>query len=350
MIVAGRGAAFAALAEALLPAGAAAVVEDPADPRASAALEGAGARLIPVPVDVRGLRTELLPASAAIARVTPAWQERSGGSLSLDRRLDLLAWAARSGATIVEDDTGAELRLQGTPPPALRSMDPSAEVVFVDAIEDVLFPGLGIAAVVASGPLAARLADRLEPQGRTAPALEQRALARMLEDGHVDRHLRRLRLRLADRQGALVRAIEQLGEGRLRTSPAPAGRHLVVAVADPTISARTVAARAVAAGVLVTPLAAQRRLGGGDRDLLVGFGAESPDRIEEGVRRLVAAIDGGARTSAVPDAPEPGQDRFAPLPGPDPSCPDWSSRWNSARPALQAHQARQAPEWDHRQR
>ena len=93
VIVAGRGAAFAALAELLLPAGAAAVVEDPADPRASAALESAGARLIPVPVDVRGLRTELLPASAAIARVTPAWQERAGGSLSLDRRLDLLAWA-----------------------------------------------------------------------------------------------------------------------------------------------------------------------------------------------------------------------------------------------------------------
>ena len=321
VIVAGRGAAFAALAEILLPAGAAAVVEDPADPRASAALESAGARLIPVPVDVRGLRTELLPASAAIARVTPAWQERAGGSLSLDRRLDLLAWAARSGATIVEDDTGAELRLQGTPPPALRSMDPSAEVVVVDAIEDVLFPGLGIAAVVASGSLAARLAERLEPQGRTAPPLVQRALARMLEDGHVDRHLRRLRLRLAERQAALIHAIEQVGDGRLRTGPGPAGRHLAVTVTDPTISARTMAARAVAAGVLVTPLAAQRRLGGADRDLLVGFGAESPDRIEEGVRRLVAAIDDGARRGAVPGAPEPSRESHRARSGTGPLVP-----------------------------
>ena len=69
----------------------------------------------------------------------------------------------------------------------------------------------------------------------------------------------------------------------------------MVTVSDATLSARTVAARAVTAGVLVTPLAAQRRLGGADRDLLVGFGAESPDRIREGIRRLVEAIDGGAR-------------------------------------------------------
>jgi hypothetical protein len=58
----------------------------------------------------------------------------------------------------------------------------------------------------------------------------------------------------------------------------------------------------VTAGVLVTPLAAQRRLGGADRDLLVGFGAEPPDRIEEGVRRLVATIDGGEiRPARTPD-------------------------------------------------
>jgi GntR family transcriptional regulator/MocR family aminotransferase len=250
VITGGRGAAIAALAEVLVPPGrrSTAVIEDPADPRAGAAFEHAGARLVPVPVDARGLRTDLLPTSAAVVRVTPAWQERAGASLSLDRRLDLLGWASRTGATIVEDDTGAELRLQGTPPPALRSMDPSVDVVVVDALEDVLLPGLGIAVIVAPRPVAARLAERLEPQGRCAALLAQRALARMLEDGHVDRQLRRLRVGLAERQGALVRAVQVHGEGLLRAAAAPAGRHLVVTIVDPGVSARTVAARAASAG------------------------------------------------------------------------------------------------------
>lgn len=291
VITAGRRAGLATVAELLLAGGGTAVIEDPADPRALAVLEGAGATVVPVPVDGRGIRTDLLPRAATLARVTPAWQESAGGTLSLDRRLELLAWAERSRAVLVEDDTGGEFRLRGPGIPALHALETGGNVVYIDGIDDVLFDGVQLGYVIAPRPLARRLAERLDLLERRPGRLEQRALAKLLADGHFDRHLRRLRQRLAERQAALVDAAREFGAGLLRTTPAPAGRHLVVGVVEPTVSARTAAARAAGEGVLVQPLALHRRLGAADRDLLVGYSTEAPERIREGVRRLARVIE-----------------------------------------------------------
>jgi GntR family transcriptional regulator/MocR family aminotransferase len=291
VITAGRRAGLATLAELLLAGNGTAVVEDPADLRAVAVLESAGATALPVPVDGRGIRTDLLPRSATLARVTPAWQESTGGTLPLDRRLELLAWAEHAGAVIVEDDPGGEFRLRGPGIPALRALESGGNVVYLDGIDDVLFDGVQLGYVIAPRVLASRLAERLDLLERRAGWLEQRALAKLLAEGHFDRHLRRLRQRLAERQAALVDAVRDLAPGVLRTAPAAAGRHLVVTVVEPTMSARTVAARAAGEGVLVQPLALHRRLGAADRDLLVGYSTEAPDRIHEGVRRLARVID-----------------------------------------------------------
>jgi GntR family transcriptional regulator/MocR family aminotransferase len=196
--------------------------------------------------------------------------------------------------------------------PALRALETGGNVVYLDGVDGVLFEGLQLGYVIAPRALAARLAERLDLFARAPGWLEQRALAKLLADGHLDRHLRRLRQRLGERQAALVDAVREYGAGMLRTVPAPAGRHLVVTVTEPAISARTAAARAAGEGVLVEPLSLHRRLGAADRDLLVGYSTEAPDRIGEGVRRLARAIEAsvpgraGDRATAIAVSPDRG--------------------------------------------
>jgi GntR family transcriptional regulator/MocR family aminotransferase len=141
-----------------------------------------------------------------------------------------------------------------------------------------------------------RLTAIVAPQGRGPGIIEQRALARFIDGGHFDRHLRRLRQRLIARQSALIDGLERLAGGRLAGAPVQAGRHLVVRVLDRDVDPAAVVERAAAAGVRVGTVGSSVPAGvaarGADRDrLLIGFGGAEPAEIVEGIRRLVRAID-----------------------------------------------------------
>jgi DNA-binding transcriptional MocR family regulator len=122
----------------------------------------------------------------------------------------------------------------------------------------------------------------VEPAGRGPGIIEQRAFARFVEAGLFDRHLRRLRQRLLARQEAALDALDRHADGRLAAATVAAGRHLVVQLRDPGLDARRIVTRAAEAGV---------RLGRHDEVLLLGFAGAEPDRLIEGVRRLVRILD-----------------------------------------------------------
>jgi GntR family transcriptional regulator/MocR family aminotransferase len=317
IVTTGDWATLSTIADAWPGPAAPALVEDPGEPWVRSLLAARGRRVVPIATDERGLRPDALPATLGapsglpiLIHVTPAWGAVLGGTLPLERRRELLARAGRT-VRIVEDDRDAELRLEGPPPPALAGQDPLGRVVHLRGLERDLYPGARLGYFVVPPADVPRLSSFLEAQGRGPGVIEQRAFARFVALGLFDRHLRRLRQRLVVRQTALVESLERLAAGRLAAAPALAGRHVVVRILEPDLSASRLAERARSHGVRVTPLADSLVAGGADDALLVGFGGMEPEGLREGVRRLARALDalvgergrppasGGARTTRV---------------------------------------------------
>src|SRR6185312_14181241 len=214
----------------LLQPGDTAWVEDPGYDNARKALNLAGAHLVGVPVDGDGLDVAWAVANAPPARltvVTPTHQSPLTVTLSLPRRMALLAWAAAAQAWVVEDDYDSEYRYLGKPLPALKGLDRHDRVLFVGSFSKVLSPGLRVGYLVVPPGLVDRftaIADLLQPP---PAALIQATIAAFLEQGYLGRHIRRMRQLYAERRTALVAALHDQVRPALGIELQPGGMHLV---------------------------------------------------------------------------------------------------------------------------
>lgn len=195
------------------------------------ALGAQGARLVPVAVDGEGLIVEQLAELAQRQRlravyVTPHHQYPTTVTLSAARRLALLELARRAGFAIIEDDYDHEFHYQGRPVLPLASADTAGVVVYVGTLSKILAPGLRLGYLVAPAPLLQRCASerlRLDRQGDLA--LEC-AVAELLEDGELQRHVGRMRRIYRGRRDALIAALERYLPGTVSAEPPPGGMAL----------------------------------------------------------------------------------------------------------------------------
>lgn len=187
-------------------------MEDPGFPLARIALELAGMKPVPVPVDTEGIRVDrgvALAPDAAIAVVTPGQQAPTGVTLSPERREELLQWARREDGWIIEDDFLSELQLSGRAAPALASGDTHGRVIHIGTFGKTFSPALGLGFLVAPLQLAAQFG---EVAGYLSPApnsTTQLALAAFLADGHYLRHLRHMKALYRERRDALYQRLRE---------------------------------------------------------------------------------------------------------------------------------------------
>ncbi len=210
---------------ALRPTGRA-VVEDPCDAQAAATLAAEADELIRVPVDADGLRTDRLPAAdVALVHVTPEHQRPLGVSLERGRRIALLAWAARIGAVVLEEDCEGELRYGEMNAPSLMSLDTEERVILLGGFCVSLGPWLGLAYIVVPRRLIAPAlaARRLIDDSRR---LEETALAELLGSGAYARQVHRLGKAYASRRDALLAALHRHFGTPATTWGEHAGLHL----------------------------------------------------------------------------------------------------------------------------
>jgi GntR family transcriptional regulator/MocR family aminotransferase len=145
VITAGTQQAIDLAIRVLLAAGDDVWVEDPGYPLTHAQLVLAKVRPHAIPVDAEGLIVDVGRRAAPRARavfVTPSHQFPTGVPLSMARRLELLAWARKSGAFIVEDDYTSEFRYSGPPLASLQGLDDTEQAIYVGTLNKALFPGL----------------------------------------------------------------------------------------------------------------------------------------------------------------------------------------------------------------
>ncbi len=292
LITAGFQGALALVRHALLRHGDAVWVEDPGYAQARQALEAGGVKLVPVRVDRDGLRVSAGMTAAPRARlalVTPTHQCPLGVSLSLPRRLALLAWAADADAWVLEDDYDSEFRYTGHPLPALKSLDRGDRVLFAGSFSKVLHPALRLGYLVVPEELsdAFQRASRLLTAGQ--PLLGQHIVASLMEQGHFARHLRRMRGLYADRRKALAASLADVLGDKVAIELEAGGMHLLTrfpGAANDGVLVR----RAAKAGLAPTALSGLTMAHDCGQGLLLNFANLPVEATQDAVGRLASAI------------------------------------------------------------
>jgi len=293
VIVNGTQQALDLICRVLLNPGDRVLMEEPHYTGARCAFEAAGAELVFSPVDEYGIRIPRAAGKGAcrLAYVTPSHQFPTGVVLSIERRLELLAWASGCGAFIIEDDYDGEYRYDAQPLEALGSLDREGSTIYVGTFSKILFPALRLGYLVLPEPLVEPFVATKAIGDTGTAALEQLTLADFIDAGHFDRHLRRTTASNAARRRVLVAALREEFGDRAEVCGANAGLHVFVWLKGKTSGPiRDAAGRAEKAGIglyTADPFYARPP----DRTgLLLGYAPLRERDIREGIRRLAAAL------------------------------------------------------------
>ena len=287
------------LARVLITPGDPAWLEEPGYFGAALAFTNAGARLIPVPVDEQGLSVEAgirLSAAATCAYVTPGHQFPLGATLTAGRRLELLHWARRTAAWIIEDDYDSEYRFDGKPIPALQGQDRDGNVILVGTFNKLLFPSVRMGYIV----LPPRLMDRFHAfrygTDLGGTSLMQAIICDFITEGHLGRHIRRTRELYGARLEALLESARRHLRDILDMSPVRAGLYTAGTLRN-GMTSRAAEDAAIAAGIETMGLHRFAVTSPTTHGLLLGFAAFDERQIARAVMRLAEALSAQASRS-----------------------------------------------------
>ncbi|GIL41634.1 PLP-dependent aminotransferase family protein [Roseiterribacter gracilis] len=303
VVTAGAQQAFELLARILVTPGKTVVaMEEPNYVPMRISYETAGAVLKTVPVDEEGMIIELLPPDAKVICVTPSHQYPLGVVMSPRRRAALLDFAQANNAVVIEDDYDGEFRFGGRPHAALQTLDRNESVFYIGTFSKSLFPSLRLGFVVVPPWAKPALVRAKQTNDWCAPTMTQDTLAAFISEGHLARHMRKMRKVYGDRRTALLHALAQQAGDLLQPIEGDSGLHLSAHLI-PSIDALVIAHQAHERGHRIQAL---NRFGTSPADeingFVFGFGLMDARGIERGVETLAqmlrAAIPVQARASS----------------------------------------------------
>ncbi|KAA0968225.1 PLP-dependent aminotransferase family protein [Aureimonas fodinaquatilis] len=204
------------------------VIENPCYAMARQIFSSTGAAAVPIDVDGEGMQTgALADVSARLAYVTPSHQFPLGGVMPVSRRQQLLEWAQRNDACVIEDDYDSEYRYDISPIPTLYGLAKS-HVIYLGTISKTLSPMLRIGYLVIPYDLQQVFATAKQLTDRHSPVAEQEALASLIESGLYERHVRKVRRLNGQRREMLMGALARRFGDSISIEGADAGLHLVL--------------------------------------------------------------------------------------------------------------------------
>ncbi|GAA2200758.1 PLP-dependent aminotransferase family protein [Sinomonas flava] len=277
------------------------IVESPTYTNGSATALSYGAQLLEAPLDENGLVVEALPELVAATGRTPKaiytipnFQNPSGATLSLQRRKLLLELAHRWNAVIIDDDPYGLLRFEGTDIPSFQALSPGDPLVFsVRTFSKILAPGLRVGWVDTDPSLRQLVINAKQAMDTCTNVPAQHLVAEFIRRGRLDSHLAGLRTQYRDRKQAMQASIRRhLGD--LVTTTDPEGGFflwLTLRGEAAQISTRRLFETGLAEGVAFIPGPALSAEGRFDDALRLCFATSTPERTDEGIRRLRRAID-----------------------------------------------------------
>ncbi|PLR62229.1 MULTISPECIES: MocR-like pyridoxine biosynthesis transcription factor PdxR [Pseudomonas] len=292
VITSGAQQAISLCAQLLVEPGDGVAVENPGYRAAGHAFALAGGRLHGVPVDSEGIDCQVLNSlgDCRVAYVTPSHQYPLGVVMSLARRLELLAWAERTGGWIIEDDYDGEYRYSGAPLSPLAALDRSGRVLYVGTFGKVAFPALRLGYLVLPPGLVDAFSRRRAVDMRHSEVSTQAVMAEFMAAGHFQRHIRRMRRAALSRRNALLAGWPGDLDGVASLPSVAAGLHLTVRVAS-LAREQQLLEQAKAAGVEINGLSSYWLAGSSTppdqrAGLVLGFAAVPEVAIGQALARL----------------------------------------------------------------
>jgi 2-aminoadipate transaminase len=303
LVTAGSQQGFDLLVRTLLRPGDAAVVERPTYTGPLRVLKVAGVTTLTVGVDAEGLVVDELEAllrDPAVPRprllyVVPTFANPSGATMTLARRLKLLALAVEHRFVIAEDDPYGQLRFEGEPVPHLAALVdrvPGSRqwVVHLGSLSKVIAPGLRVGFLVAPAPLrrACTLAKQLDDLSN--PGFTQATVHRYLAAGRLDRHLPVILAAYRARAAAMREAIGRHLAHRVAFN-LPQGGMFMWGRLQGDASARALLPHAIEEKVTFVPGDVYYADRADPGTLRLSFSTPSPAQITEGIARIGRALD-----------------------------------------------------------
>ncbi|BCS55236.1 PLP-dependent aminotransferase family protein [Geobacter sp. SVR] len=266
--------------------------EDPGYHLPRAVFRNHGYEIVPVPVGANGLDLDLLIAGrSTIAYVTPSHQLPMGYVMPVANRLKLIEWAESGNTFIIEDDYDSELRYHGKPIPSLQGLRPQGNIIYSGTFSKVLSPALRMSYLVLPRSLLPVYRRLFRDYFSTVPFLEQHTLARFMEEGHWDRHIRRMRIIYKKKHDTLLRAVERHFGPRATVIGQGAGLHVVLQLDGAGRCEAEIIRRAQDQGIRLLPFSdtCVSDASAGHTRLLLGFGGMTAGDIEPGIALLSQA-------------------------------------------------------------
>jgi DNA-binding transcriptional MocR family regulator len=277
----------------LVSAGDAVVVEKPTYDRTLLNLQNLGGKVHQVTIEPDGIDVDELRGllesglRPKLAHVIPNYQNPAGVTLSLDKRRALLGLAAEFGFTIFEDDPYADIRFRGEALPSMLSMDTRGVVVHASSFTKTVCPGVRVGYLVGPADLIAAIAKKATNLYISPGMVAQAIVHQFCVSGDIDRSVRTVSAALAERASVLAASLREHIPGATFTEP-DGGYFLWVELPD-DVDVDALFPVATAKGVAVVK-GSDFLLDGGRHALRLAFSAVTVDQIDEGVRRLAAAI------------------------------------------------------------
>ncbi|MBO8172885.1 MAG: PLP-dependent aminotransferase family protein [Bacillaceae bacterium] len=292
VITSGATQALSLIARLLLSQGDQVVMEDPVTHEIQSIFSSPGAELCPVPVDEHGMKTDLIPQDIKpkFMFVTPSHQFPLGGTLPIQRRIQLIHFARKADCYIVEDDYDSEFRYQGAPISSLQGLDPD-RVIYIGTFSKILSPALRLGYLVLPPSLTERCRHLKWFTDLHTPSLEQLTLARFIQEGHLERHISKMKKVYRRRRETLINALDTYFENKVTVSGDSTGLHLIAEFEDIVFTDQVLDKLLdYRVRVYSVELHANRK-GAHQNKIILGYGNLAEEEITEGIRRIKAALD-----------------------------------------------------------
>lgn len=292
VITSGATQALSLVAKLLLTKNDEVIIEDPITHEIQTIFQSYGGSLLPIPVDEHGMKTNLLPSNKKpnFIFVTPSHQFPMGGTLPIQRRIQLIEFARKKECYIVEDDYDSEFRYEGPPVSSLQGLDPN-RTIYIGTFSKILSPALRLGYLILPPSLVQRCRDLKWFSDLHTPSLEQLTLAHFIEEGYLEKHVFKMKKIYQKRRDALKEGLINLFKNKVEFFGDSTGLHFVAKFNGVNFT-DNVLSNIQENKVKVYPIelhTIKKRVY--TDSIILGFGNLNENQIEEGVHRLKEGLN-----------------------------------------------------------
>ncbi|MCG0589676.1 PLP-dependent aminotransferase family protein [Bacillus velezensis] len=263
--------------------------EDPGYPRAREIFKANHMKIIPIPVDDEGVCIRKLNEERPrLVYVTPSHQFTLGTIMPVNRRIQLLKWAAEHQSFIIEDDYDGEFRYTGQPIPSLQGLDQHHRVIYMGTFSQSLLPSLRISYMILPLPLIEKGREIASLYKQTVSCHSQLTLAQFIKSGEWQKHINRMRKLYRKKRAVLLEAVRrELGQ-YVRIRGENSGLRILLDIQLP-FSEKELIEKAEEQGVKIYPVSLTYQKQLPEKTVSLGFAGVSETDIQEGIKKLRAA-------------------------------------------------------------